>query len=631
MSDKSKLGFNINPKNYDELNSTDNLITSGSDSGWLGKKLQGDDSNDLDLSKINPLFDKELYEKYRPGVNTNDGSVNQDIWGYKCFNSPVSFRNGVFGECGKLIVNKETESTSTYSGVRTESAFASTITSKDTKICVGNLIGHSDDFILDTAVHYDTNVNESRMISSSSTLVPSSDSDNLYNMKKNELLLGSGFLDMSFPESPDVGSIQIPYNNISMTSNRKLTDNSNTDGDYTSSGIELDTGSLSKSSMSTTVYDFDISTDIKRTATSSIKNYCNFLKPTSGLFVDYDYNGTKHDTYAQLEIAVNTDYTEFRKKFVVSANILPSDGNNFDIGELSSTYNNIYANNIYGVISHLGRSSSYNVDNGTVNYSAIHAYSSNKNQEPIVINAGDKVTIDNTNTLSINGSKKEDVMIYLYNTLIENDPVTGSTVRKDGNAYGTIYGVSGISFTPLCDIRLLFSDLDSQDNKVTPPIADKDVVNRLEINQVLAQEADNIARNETLAKALELGAASSIREYFDQMLVNKVEDQIDNILNGISADLPDINYADPVRDPVLVGIRYNKLTMKYTLDEINASKVIYSTVRNKDTKAKIYNGDQLSEDEKITVVTDARSKLRSELISNMNTSLHDVGISKTII
>lgn len=98
MSDKSKLGFNINPKNYDELNSADNLITSGSDSGWLGKKLQGDDSNDLDLSNINPLFDKELYERYRPGVNTNDGSVNQDIWGYKCFNSPISFRNGIYGD-----------------------------------------------------------------------------------------------------------------------------------------------------------------------------------------------------------------------------------------------------------------------------------------------------------------------------------------------------------------------------------------------------------------------------------------------------------------------------------------------------------------------------------------------------
>ena len=625
MSDKSKLGFNINPKNYDELNSTDNLITSGSDSGWLGKKLQGGDSNDLDLSKINPLFDKELYERYRPGVNTNDGSVNQDIWGYKCFNSPVSFRNGIYGECGKLIVNKETKSTSTYSEVLTESVFASTVTSKDTKVCVGNLIGHSDDSILDTAVHYDSNVNESRMISSSSTLV----SSYLYNMK-NELLLGSGFSDMSFPESPDVGSIQIPYNSISVTSNNKLTDNSKIDGYYTS-GIELDTSLLSKSSMSTTIYDFDISTDIKRTATSSIKNYCNFLKSTSGMFVDYDYNGTKHNAYAQLEIDVNIDYTEFRKKFIVSANILPSDGNKFDIGELSSTYNNIYANNIYGVISHLGRSQSYNVDNGTVNYSAIHAYSSNKNQEPIVINAGDKVTIDKTNKLFINGSKKEDVMIYLYNTLIENDPVTGSTVRKDGNAYGTIYGVSGISFTPLCDIRLLFSDLDSQDNKVTPPSVDQDIVNRLEINQVLAQEADNIARNETLAKALELGAAKSIREHFDQMLVDKVEDQIDSILNGINADLPNINYADPVSDPVLVGIKYNKLTMKYTLDEINASKVIYSTVRNKDTKAKIYNGDPLSEDEKNTVVTDARSKLRSELVSNMNTSLRDVGISKTII
>lgn len=106
MSDKSKLGFNINPNNYDELNSTDNLITSGSDSGWLGKKLQGDNSNDLDLSKINPLFDKELYEKYRPGVNTNDGSVNQDIWGYKCFNSPVSFRNGIYGDTYSITEQK---------------------------------------------------------------------------------------------------------------------------------------------------------------------------------------------------------------------------------------------------------------------------------------------------------------------------------------------------------------------------------------------------------------------------------------------------------------------------------------------------------------------------------------------
>lgn len=106
MSDKSKLGFNINPKNYDELNSTDNLITSGSDSGWLGNKLQGGDSNDLDLSKINPIFDKELYEKYRPGVNTNDGSVNQDIWGFKCFNNPVSFRNGIYGDTYSITENK---------------------------------------------------------------------------------------------------------------------------------------------------------------------------------------------------------------------------------------------------------------------------------------------------------------------------------------------------------------------------------------------------------------------------------------------------------------------------------------------------------------------------------------------
>lgn len=137
MSDKSKLGFNINPKNYDELNSTDNLITSGSDSGWLGKKLQGNDSNDLDLSKINPLFDKDLYEKYRPGVNTNDGSVNQDIWGYKCFNSPVSFRNGIYGDTYSIKSIEGIEDSiihkTTYNGVSTAVNDNSHVADKDAR------------------------------------------------------------------------------------------------------------------------------------------------------------------------------------------------------------------------------------------------------------------------------------------------------------------------------------------------------------------------------------------------------------------------------------------------------------------------------------------------------------------
>lgn len=138
MSDKSKLGFNINPKNYDELNSTDNLITSGSDSGWLGKKLQGNNgSNSLDISKINPLFDKELYERYRPGVNTNDGSVNQDIWGYKCFNSPVSFRNGIYGDTYSIKSIEGIEDNiilkSTYNGVSTAVNDKSHVADKDAR------------------------------------------------------------------------------------------------------------------------------------------------------------------------------------------------------------------------------------------------------------------------------------------------------------------------------------------------------------------------------------------------------------------------------------------------------------------------------------------------------------------
>lgn len=35
------------------------------------------------------------------------GSYNQEVWGYKSFNSPVAFRNGVYGETGAIIATKD--------------------------------------------------------------------------------------------------------------------------------------------------------------------------------------------------------------------------------------------------------------------------------------------------------------------------------------------------------------------------------------------------------------------------------------------------------------------------------------------------------------------------------------------
>lgn len=56
-------------------------------------------------TKYNMLITNPLSDENAPEMNSysSDGSYNQDIFGWKCFNSPVSFRNGIYGECGAII------------------------------------------------------------------------------------------------------------------------------------------------------------------------------------------------------------------------------------------------------------------------------------------------------------------------------------------------------------------------------------------------------------------------------------------------------------------------------------------------------------------------------------------------
>lgn len=68
------------------------MITSGSDSDQNGKgKLDGDGNyeSSFDENGNHPM-----------GSYNTDGSYNQEIWGYKSFNSPVQFRNGIY--CGNI-------------------------------------------------------------------------------------------------------------------------------------------------------------------------------------------------------------------------------------------------------------------------------------------------------------------------------------------------------------------------------------------------------------------------------------------------------------------------------------------------------------------------------------------------
>jgi hypothetical protein len=69
-------------------------------------------------TKYNMLPTNPLSDENAPEMNSysSDGSYNQDIFGWKCFNSPVSFRNGIYGECGCVT----TFSDSSYHGIKIE-------------------------------------------------------------------------------------------------------------------------------------------------------------------------------------------------------------------------------------------------------------------------------------------------------------------------------------------------------------------------------------------------------------------------------------------------------------------------------------------------------------------------------
>ena len=103
------------------------LVTDGSNSSENGRG---------DITTYNTLFNMEnsFDENGTHKMNTYnaDGSFNQEIWGYKCFNSPVQFKNGIYSAGTNLktvqeeIVNVDSD---TNTGTLTRKVLGSEIAS----------------------------------------------------------------------------------------------------------------------------------------------------------------------------------------------------------------------------------------------------------------------------------------------------------------------------------------------------------------------------------------------------------------------------------------------------------------------------------------------------------------------
>lgn len=90
-------GFNIqylsNPEYTNKV-----LLTSGVDSSDNGRGIL----NTSTVYNMSTLFDEDNKHQINTCSNSS-GSYNQDVWGYKTFNSPVKFRNGIYGETCSLV------------------------------------------------------------------------------------------------------------------------------------------------------------------------------------------------------------------------------------------------------------------------------------------------------------------------------------------------------------------------------------------------------------------------------------------------------------------------------------------------------------------------------------------------
>ena len=101
-------GFRIDKHTPSDNYKNDYLVTSGTDSSTNGRGyIANAVSKESTIGKMEHVFDEN--NTHPMNTYNSDGSFNQEIWGYKSFNSPVKFRNGVYGECASLTTLDSTE------------------------------------------------------------------------------------------------------------------------------------------------------------------------------------------------------------------------------------------------------------------------------------------------------------------------------------------------------------------------------------------------------------------------------------------------------------------------------------------------------------------------------------------
>ena len=95
-------GFRIDKHTPSDNYKNDYLVTSGTDSSTNGRGyIANNYIKESTIGKMERSFDEN--NTHPMNTYNSDGSFNQEIWGYKSFNSPVKFRNGLYSDGASVL------------------------------------------------------------------------------------------------------------------------------------------------------------------------------------------------------------------------------------------------------------------------------------------------------------------------------------------------------------------------------------------------------------------------------------------------------------------------------------------------------------------------------------------------
>ena len=134
----------------ERLFSNNRMLVSGSDNVNNGRGLL----NNSTLSNMEKSFDEN--NTHQMNSYNTDGSYNQEIWGYKCFNSPVQFRNGVYGEYSSLVSFNNDNHTGNLAGKGSTLQCIHTIQTPDD--AASTFYGDGNNVTSNISVYYDKNI-----------------------------------------------------------------------------------------------------------------------------------------------------------------------------------------------------------------------------------------------------------------------------------------------------------------------------------------------------------------------------------------------------------------------------------------------------------------------------------------